>query len=132
MNKLSIEGLRQIRQEATDCGFDEVVQALDELIAIRELKGDQVPVENLEHFIRFYVRVVQGEAKPTKNEFEHTLWFLQGLPKVFTAPQKPVVLSFEAWCESRNENPIGWVRDAMKESYEAAIKAAGGVVKDGE
>lgn len=37
---------------------------------------------------------------------------------VYTAPPAPVsVPTFEEWCESTEQKPVGWVRDAMKEAY---------------
>lgn len=37
---------------------------------------------------------------------------------VYTAPPALVsVPTFEEWCESTEQKPVGWVRDAMKEAY---------------
>ncbi|MDU2941518.1 MAG: hypothetical protein E7B59_20405 [Enterobacteriaceae bacterium] len=33
------------------------------------------------------------------------------------------VPTFEEWCESTNQKPIGWVRDAMMEAYEGCRAA---------
>lgn len=40
------------------------------------------------------------------------------------APPAPVsVPTFEEWCERTEQKPIGWVRDAMKEAYDACRTA---------
>lgn len=44
MSNLSIDRLRCVRNFLRDSGYHEGEKALGELIAIRELKGDQVPV----------------------------------------------------------------------------------------
>ncbi|WP_436895729.1 hypothetical protein [Enterobacter hormaechei] len=37
---------------------------------------------------------------------------------LYTAPPAPVsVPTSEEWCESTEQKPVGWVRDAMKEAY---------------
>lgn len=91
MKNLTYERLKDFERDPLNNFLtrSEMMEVVRENIAIRETQG--VPVENLEHFIRFYGRVVLNELKPSKNEFEQTLWFLQSLPKVFTAPQLPVV-----------------------------------------
>lgn len=41
-----------------------------------------------------------------------------------TAPPAPVsVPTFEEWCERTQQNPLGWVRDAMKEAYDGCRAA---------
>lgn len=45
MNTLSIEELKEMRAYATARYLERFVRLIDETIAIRELKGDQVPVE---------------------------------------------------------------------------------------
>lgn len=90
MNKLSIEELKLMRQRAIgDNWSKEYISVFDELITIREMKGDRVPVAYLIH----------GKAKPARLSFqnlkgfvsqsdieEHELW----QEELFTAPQKPV------------------------------------------
>lgn len=40
------------------------------------------------------------------------------------APPAPVfVPTFEQWCERTEQNPVGWVRDAMKEAYDGCRDA---------
>lgn len=38
---------------------------------------------------------------------------------LYTAPPAPVVPTFEEWCQRTEQKPVGWVRDAMKEAYDA-------------
>ena len=35
----------------------------------------------------------------------------------------PVVPSFEEWLSAANRNPLGWVKDAMREAYDACRAA---------
>lgn len=124
--KLSIERIKEMRAEAESHDYTGIVLALDELITIREAQG--VP----------YMWELWKRDETTSD-----YWFLcersttklialknQKVIELFTAPQLPVVLSFDAWCESKGDKPLGWVREAMKEAYEAAIEAAGGIVKE--
>ncbi|MGA4664433.1 hypothetical protein ACK6SE_03415 [Enterobacter ludwigii] len=58
---------------------------------------------------------------------------------LYTAPPAPVsVPTFEEWCKRTEQKPVGWVRDAMKEAYDACrtamLKGADGntpVIPDG-
>ncbi|GJK86904.1 hypothetical protein [Citrobacter amalonaticus] len=38
---------------------------------------------------------------------------------LYTAPPAPVVPTFDEWLEVRGNKPLGWVKDAMRESYDA-------------
>ncbi|HHE5697785.1 TPA: DUF550 domain-containing protein [Citrobacter amalonaticus] len=42
---------------------------------------------------------------------------------LFTAPPAPVVPTFDEWLEVRGNKPLGWVKDAMRESYDACRAA---------
>ncbi|EAQ3893764.1 hypothetical protein E7U55_15545 [Salmonella enterica] len=43
---------------------------------------------------------------------------------LYAAPPAPVsVPTFEEWCERTEQNPVGWVHDAMKEAYDACRAA---------
>lgn len=42
---------------------------------------------------------------------------------VFTAPPAPAVPTFEEWLSTQENKPLGWVRDSMKESYDACRAA---------
>ncbi len=59
------------------------------------------------------------EAKPGDKSCDGTPAF-----PVYTAPPVPVsVPTFEKWCELTEQKPVGWVRDAMKEAYDACRAA---------
>ena len=59
------------------------------------------------------------EAKPGDKSCDGTPAF-----PVYTAPPVPVsVPTFEKWCELTEQKPVGWVRDAMKEAYDACRSA---------
>lgn len=42
---------------------------------------------------------------------------------LYTAPPAPVVPTFDEWLEIRGNKPLGWVKDAMRESYDACRAA---------
>ncbi|HIE9745690.1 TPA: DUF550 domain-containing protein [Klebsiella pneumoniae] len=52
-----------------------------------------------------------------------------GLPRkpavgteLFSTPSAPVCIpTFEEWCVRTEQKPVGWVRDAMKEAYDACL-----------
>lgn len=56
-------------------------------------------------------------------ECDHSL--PDGTHELYAAPQPaPVcVPTFEEWCERTKQKPVGWVRDAMKEAYDACRAA---------
>lgn len=47
----------------------------------------------------------------------------RNIAPLYTAPPAPVVPTFEEWLEIRGNKPIGWVKDAMRESYDACRAA---------
>ena len=48
----------------------------------------------------------------------------EGCITVFSAPPAPVsVPTFDEWLEVRGNKPLGWVKDAMRESYDACRSA---------
>ena len=57
--------------------------------------------------------------------------YLRGFPDnsqgrdiaLYTAPPAPVVPTFDEWLEIRGNKPLGWVKDAMRESYDACRSA---------
>lgn len=42
---------------------------------------------------------------------------------LYDAPPAPVVPTFDEWLEIRGNKPLGWVKDAMRESYDACRAA---------
>ncbi|MCQ1565762.1 hypothetical protein [Escherichia coli] len=55
--------------------------------------------------------------------------YFNGVPEdcrriLYTAPPAPVsVPTFDEWLEIRGNKPLGWVKDAMRESYDACRAA---------
>lgn len=47
-----------------------------------------------------------------------------GPVSLFTAPPAPVpVPTFEEWCATTDNKPLGWVKDAMREAYDGCRAA---------
>lgn len=42
---------------------------------------------------------------------------------LYTSPPAPAVPTFDEWLEIRGNKPLGWVKDAMRESYDACRAA---------
>lgn len=45
------------------------------------------------------------------------------VPSKSAAPAPVSVPTFEEWCKRTEQKPVGWVRDAMKEAYDACRAA---------
>lgn len=136
MNKLSIERLKEI--SVADDGFlgrGEGKAMADELIATREMKGDQVPHGYIDPNAETGGMWVKTRAREGD----------QFTAPIFTAPQKPVVSELISMLKSeivhaesndirlpkRLGEKVG--RVAIPVDYlKAAIEAAGGIVKGGE
>lgn len=88
MKQLSIEGLKKMRERYLWNGVSEVTAVLDELLAIRELKGDQAPVTDGD------INDITLEHLGKWPSFEAQSWACKVAHAVLkhTAPQKPVVL----------------------------------------
>ena len=92
MNNLSNEELKMMRQRAIgDNWSKEYISVFDELIATRELKGDQVPVALVDER--------QGSGGFCLTQHGRRLKLPHGA-ELFTAPQKPVVLPAHEDCQS--------------------------------
>lgn len=52
-------------------------------------------------------------------------WFSKGwnIKPLYTTPPATVVPTFDEWLEIRGNKPLGWVKDAMRESYDACRAA---------
>lgn len=73
----------------------------------------------------------------TKVEAVGVCWYADnGLPRkpavgteLFSTPSAPVCIpTFEEWCERTEQKPVGWVRDAMKEAYDACLSTMLGLL----
>lgn len=170
MNNLSIEELKEMIGMAEVGLQSRTVLALDELIAIRELKGDQVPValtvwygsmpesngkENWTAILhrkgegKLYGITIDRSEYPgrvlyaadraryligEKEDRPHILSYDSDKRSNYvypvTAPQKPVVLPKSFVMATLGPNVR--VKCYSAQSVIAAIKAAGGIVKDAE
>lgn len=73
-------------------------------------------------------RVISEPDKNLSGEYAiTTIGRIEKMPygtKLYTAPPAPVsVPTFDEWLEIRGNKPLGWVKDAMRESYDACRAA---------
>ena len=63
--------------------------------------------------------------KPTYRNIKgiHKMKMMPLGTKFYTAPPAPVVPTFDEWLQIRGNKPLGWVKDAMRESYDACRAA---------
>lgn len=136
MKQLSIEELKLMRDLQENVENHAMVQALDELIAIRELKGEQVPVAYLYMGDAMEWKNVQLAEDTDEGQAENCI-------PLFTAPQKPVVLPKEiepyevktildptANVDEYSECVGADMWNAAIKASRMAIEAASGLVKD--
>lgn len=148
MNNLSIEELKEMRAYASARYLERFVRLIDETIAIRELKGDQVPVAwrmwpEGDYDEGFIVNHDEDPVKdPTATDAKGQRWISSPL---YDRPQKPIVNELIGMLESEiGHSEINDIRLPKRlgekegrhavpvEYLRAIIVAAGGVVKDGE
>lgn len=131
MNNLSIEELKLMRDLQENVENHAMAQALDELIAIRELKGDQVPFAYAYHLdTGVWWLSLEKPKLPGYTEVR----------ELFTTPQKPVVLpkSFSQsdylshGLEPSDAYGLSYGSSEMLALCKKAIEAAGGIVKTEE
>jgi hypothetical protein len=120
MNNLSIEELKYISKNLRSYGRPVAADAIDELIAIRELKGDQV--QSLAEYCAEAAEVVKTWPQWKQDGADVTK---------FTAPQKPVVpddATVLAWGERNDiKGDVSRLRCMIDD---AATLPAGGIVKE--
>lgn len=123
-NQLTKEWLQQTIAELESVR-DEIPFGLDEddtkmlaamRIALASLEAEPVAW-------RYRTTDINGNPNPGWSFSEEAS--LLGLHQpLFSAPPAPVsVPTFEEWCELTERKPVGWVRDAMKEAYDACRAA---------
>ncbi|MHA9327785.1 hypothetical protein ACYBD3_06935 [Klebsiella pneumoniae] len=92
--------------------------------------GVRSELEEELHFLQCALACLEGvNSEPVaKVEAVGVCWYADnGLPRkpavgteLFSTPSAPVCIpTFEEWCERTEQKPVGWVRDAMKEAYNA-------------
>lgn len=119
---------------------------LQQTIAEYEANRDELPfgldTNSAIELQAFKLALASLEAEPVhqfiyNNPYEegYTEWldcnkdYFNGVPEdcrriLYTAPPAPVTLpTFEEWCKRTEQNPVGWVRDTMKEAYDACRAA---------
>ncbi|MFS7244430.1 hypothetical protein AB6880_01800 [Rahnella inusitata] len=114
MSKLSIEELKEMREMAVVGLQRRTILALDELIAIRELKGGQVPVAVVELNDNLSVAELRGDIprrKAVRELYEGALVLGQEL---FGAPQRPVISKAKLcdWLEDNFD-----IDDSQREAF---------------
>lgn len=131
MRNLSIEELKKYSLAANK----EVANMADELIAIRELKGDQVPVAWI---VRPSMESDVAYVETDPRSLDTLRKAGVRLTPLFTAPQKPVVLLTD--CDIGAVSHMAhWYSEEQCEAWVAGVEhakkqivAAGCIVKDGE
>ena len=137
MNTLSIEELKEMRAYASARYLERFVRLTDEAIAIRELKGDQVPVAVVELKDKLTIaEIICGipRRKAVRELYEGALVIGQEL---FTAPQKPVVVLTD--CDIGAVSHMAhWYSEEQCEAWVAGVEhakkqivAAGCIVQTG-
>lgn len=92
--------------------------------------GVRSELEEELQFLQCALACLEGvNSEPVaKVEAVGVCWYADnGLPRkpavgteLFSTPSAPVCIpTFEEWCERTEQKPVGWVRDAMKEAYDA-------------
>ena len=100
-----ILGKAAVQSDGGNIGYamSDAVKAIDELLDVR--KAEPVAFINGAWTLVYY--------RPPKESG------LKMGDKLYTAPPAPAVPTFDEWLEIRGNKPLGWVKDAMRESYDA-------------
>lgn len=103
-----------------------------------ELNDDYAPPKVVKELARIVLAAMQQEPKYwlSMHRFQSYLKFNKAdaerdvaengglhIVPLYTAPPAPVVPTFDEWLEIRGSKPLGWVKDAMRESYDACRAA---------
>lgn len=80
----------------------------------------RVTKENLITRIDRLYKIKDEQCQLSMND-EHNLQVYKML--LATMDAEPVVPTFDEWLEIRGNKPLGWVKDAMRESYDACRAA---------
>lgn len=99
-------------------------------LRLAEITLASLEVEAAGYMNKFTGRVFSLEEQPGADTDT------QAYAPIYTAPPAPVsVPTFDEWLEIRGNKPLGWVKDAMRESYDACRAAMQGkadqVIPDG-
>ncbi|MEE9648110.1 hypothetical protein [Enterobacter soli] len=98
----------------------------NELLAIALASLEAEPVAYVDPFSFNNFSVYRAGETDNKRMGRAWMWANPdaGLIPVYTAPPEPAsVPTFDEWLEIRGNKPLGWVKDAMRESYDACRAA---------
>ena len=134
---VSLDRLHQIREilskaAAQSAGGNlgyamaDAVKVIDEVLEARNAEPVEFLPDNLDRAL-----TILGVALPiSKEEFnlDAERWMQRLINRVIRLeseliPPAPVVPTFDEWLELRGNKPLGWVKDAMRESYDACRAA---------
>lgn len=134
---VSLDRLHQIREilskasaqsDGGNLGYAmaDAVKVIDGAIAAFDAEPVEFLPDNLDRAL-----TILGVALPiSKEEFnlDAERWMQRLINRVIRLeseliPPAPVVPTFDEWLELRGNKPLGWVKDAMRESYDACRAA---------
>ncbi|MFV9376901.1 hypothetical protein ABQ485_19970 [Citrobacter portucalensis] len=134
---VSLDRLHQIREilskaaaqsDGGNLGYamTDAVKVIDGAIAAFGAEPVEFLPDNLDRAL-----TILGVALPiSKEEFnlDAERWMQRLINRVIRLeseliPPAPVVPTFDEWLELRGNKPLGWVKDAMRESYDACRAA---------
>ena len=104
--------------------MSDAVKALDELLEVRKAE----PVAYIRSAHKPDGSCFADGIHPTHRHQRLPLSTLQDgcywkVTPLYAAPPAPAVPTFDEWLEIRGNKPLGWVKDAMRESYDACRAA---------
>ncbi|MFW0990390.1 DUF551 domain-containing protein [Cronobacter sakazakii] len=118
------EKVKQLEFSVKQSAFDSVRHELETELAIARvallaLRERAEPVAWRHDDGPFALGVLTRSKSVAEN------WAAKGwkITPLYTAPPAPVVPTFDEWMEIRGNKPLGWVKDAMRESYDACRAA---------
>ncbi|MDM3295862.1 hypothetical protein [Citrobacter sp. Cc139] len=90
-----------------------------------DLNDRYAPPEVVRELARIALASLTAEPVGTfrKGPCGYSPSFHEDAVPLYTAPPAPVVPTFDEWLEIRGNKPLGWVKDAMRESYDACRAA---------
>ncbi|HDS4829158.1 TPA: hypothetical protein RK143_004314 [Citrobacter koseri] len=104
--------------------MSDAVRAFDELLEVRKAE----PVAYIRSAHKPDGSCFADGIHPTHRHQRLPLSTLQDgcywkVTPLYAAPPAPAVPTFDEWLEIRGNKPLGWVKDAMRESYDACRAA---------
>ena len=106
-----ILGKAAAQRDGGNIGYamSDAVKAIDELLEVRKAE----PVGEFYHEKQGgWYQISEGDKVPDNRRIP-----------LYAAPPAPAVPTFDEWLEIRGNKPLGWVKDAMRESYDACRAA---------